>query len=66
MKCALLNKIVNFGTQIAKILLYRNFDGTKLACPVFVRRLGFHNGHHLGPIFSNISRGKTIRELITS
>ena len=39
MKCALLDKIVNFGTQIVKIFLYRNFDGSKLVRPVFSRHL---------------------------
>ena len=34
MKCALLDKIVNFGTQIVK-----NFDGSKLVRPVFSRHL---------------------------
>ena len=66
MKCALLDKIVNFGTQIVKIFLYRNFDGSKLVRPVFGRHLGFQNGRRLGPIFSNISKRKTLRELITS
>ena len=28
MKCALLDKIVNFGPQIVEIFLYRNFNGT--------------------------------------
>ena len=64
-KCALLDKIMSFGTQIVKILLYRNFDASKLARPVFGRHLGFQNDRHLEPIFSNISRRKTIRELIT-
>ena len=41
MKCALLDKIVNFGTQIVEIFLYRNFDGSKLVSPVFGRHLGF-------------------------
>ena len=41
MKCALLDKIVNFGTQIVEILLYRNFDGSKLVRPIFGRHLGF-------------------------
>ena len=40
MKCALLDKIVNFGTQIVEIILYRNFDGGKLVRPVFGRHLG--------------------------
>ena len=66
MKCALLDKILNFGTQIVKIFLYRNFNGSKLVRPVFGRHLGFKNGRHLGPIFSNISKRKTPRELITS
>ena len=44
MKCALLDKIVNFGTQIVEIILYRNFDGSKLVRPVFGRHLGFQNG----------------------
>ena len=56
MKCALLDKILNFGTQIVKIFLYRNFDGSKLVRPVFGRHLGFQNGRHLGPIISNISK----------
>ena len=66
MKCALLDKIVNFGTQIVKIFLYRNFDGSKLVRPVFGRHLGFQNGRHMGPIFSNISKRKTLGELKTS
>ena len=66
MKCALLDKIVNFGTQIVKIFLYRNFDGSKLVRPVLGRHLGFQNGRHMGPIFSNISKRKTLGELITS
>ena len=66
MKCALLDKIVNFGTQIVEIFLYRIFDGSKLVRPVFDRHLGFQNGRHLGPIFSNISKRKTLRELIAS
>ena len=66
MKCALLDKIVNFGTQIVKIFLYRNFNGSKLVRPVFGRHLGFQNGRHMGPIFSNISKRKTFGELITS
>ena len=66
MKCALLDKIVNFGTHIVEIFLYRNFDGSKLIRPVFGRHLGFQNGRHLGPIFSNILKSKTLRELITS
>ena len=53
MKCARLDKIVNFGTQIVKIFLYRNFDGSKLVRPVFGRHLGFQNGRHLGPIWSH-------------
>ena len=53
-KCALLDRIVNFGTQIVK----RYFDGSKLVHPVFGRHLGFQNGRHLGPIFSNISKKK--------
>ena len=57
---------MNFGTQIVKIYLYRNFDGSKLARPDFGRHLGCQNGRHLGPIFRNISRRKTIRELIIS
>ena len=60
MKCALLDKMVNFGTQIVEIFLYRNFDGSKLVRPVFSRHLGFQNGRHLGPIFSNISKRKTL------
>ena len=59
MRCALLDKILNFGTQIAKIFLYRNFDGSKLVRPVFGRHLGFQNGRHLGPIISNISKRKS-------
>ena len=47
--CELPDKIVNFGTQIVKILLYRNFDESKLARPDFGRHLGFQNGRHLGP-----------------
>ena len=39
-KCVLLDKIVNFGTQIGKILLYKNFDRSKLVRPVFDRHLG--------------------------
>ena len=35
-KCALLDKIVNFDTQIVKILLYRNWDDSA----VFGRHLG--------------------------
>ena len=66
MKCALLDKIVNFGTQIVEIFLYRNFDGSKLVRPVFGRHLSFQNGRHMGPIFSNISKRKTLEELITS
>ena len=66
MKCALLDKIVNFGTHIVEIFLYRNFDGSKLIRPVFGRHLGFQNGRHLGLIFSNILKSKTLRELITS
>ena len=66
MKCALLDKIVNFGTQIVNIFLYRNFDGSKLVRPVFGRHLGFQNGRHMGPIFSNISKRETFGELITS
>ena len=66
MKCALLDKIVNFGTHIVEIFLYRNFDGSKLIRPVFGRHFVFQNGRHLGPIFSNISKSKTLRELITS
>ena len=66
MKCALLDKIVNFGTQIVKIFLYRNFDGNKLVRPVFGRHLGFQNGRHLGPIFNNISKKKKLRVLIAS
>ena len=66
MKCALLDKIVNFGTQIVRIFPYRNFDGSKLVRPVFGRHLGFQNGRHLGPIFSNILKRKTPRELIAS
>ena len=66
MKCALLDKIVNFGTQIAKIFLYRNVDGSKLVRPVFGRHPVFQNGRHLGPIFSNISKRKALKELITS
>ena len=66
MKCALLDKIVNFSTQIVEIFLYRNFDGSKLVRPVFGRHPGFQNGRHLGPIFSNISKRKALRELITS
>ena len=65
-KCAFLDKIVNFGTQIVKIFLYRNFDGSKLVRPVFGRHIGFQNGRHLGPIFSIISKRKTLKELITS
>ena len=58
---------MNFGTQIVKILLYRNFARSKLARPDFSRHFGFQNGRQLGPVslFSNISRRKTIRELIT-
>ena len=52
MKCALLDKIANFGTQIVEIFLYRNFDGSKLVRPVFGRHLGFKNGRHLGPMVS--------------
>ena len=66
MKCALLDKIVNFGTLIVEIFLYRNFDGSKLVRPVFGLHLGFQNGRHSGPIFRNISKRKTLRELITS
>ena len=66
MKCALLDKIVNFGTQIVEIFLYRNFDGSKLVRPVFGRHLCFQNGRLMGPIFSNISKRKTLEELITS
>ena len=66
MRCALLDKIVNFGTQIVEIILNRNFDGSKLVRPVSVRHLGFQNGHHLVPILSNISKRKTLRELIAS
>ena len=66
MMCALLDKNVNFGTQIGEIFLYRNFDGSKLVRPVFGRHLGFQNGRHLGPIFRNISKRKTLREFITS
>ena len=66
LKCALLDKIVNFGTQIVEIIMYRNFDGSKLVRPVFGRHLGFQNGRHLGPIFSNISKRKTLKELIAS
>ena len=40
-KCALLDKIVNFCTQIVKILLYMNFDGSKLVRPVFRPHLVF-------------------------
>ena len=57
---------MNFGSQIVKISLYRNFDGSKLVRPRFSRHLGFQNGRHLGPIFSNISQRKTIGELVTS
>ena len=66
MKCALLDKIVNFGTQIVEIFLNMNFDESKLVRPVSGRHLGFKNGCHLGPIFNNISKRKTLRELITS
>ena len=66
MKCELLDKILNFSTQIVEIFLYRNFDGSKLVRPVFGRHLGFQNGRHLGPIFSTISKRKTLRELIAS
>ena len=65
-RCVLLDKIVDFGTHIVEILLYRNFDGSMLARPYFGCHLGFQNGRHLGPIFSNISRRKTIRQLITN
>ena len=40
-KCTLLDQIVNFVTQIVKIFLYRNVDGSKLVRPVFSRHLGF-------------------------
>ena len=66
MKCAPLDKTVNFGTQIVEIFLYKNFDGSKLVRLLFGRHLGFQNGRHLGPIVSNISKRKTLRELITS
>ena len=66
MKCALLDEIVNFGTQIVEIFLYRNFDGSKLKRPVFGNHFCFQNGHHLGPIFSNILKRETLKELITS
>ena len=66
MKCALLDKIVNFGTQIVEIFLYRNFDGSKLVRPVFGRHLCFQNGRHLKTIFSKILQSKTLRELIKS
>ena len=46
---------MNFGTQIVKISLYGNFDGSKLVRPHFDRHLVFQNGRHLGPIFRNIS-----------
>ena len=39
---------MNFGTQIAKILLYRNFDESKLTRQDFGRYLRFQNGRHLG------------------
>ena len=37
---------MTFGTQTVKILLYRNFDGSKLARPHFDRHLGFQNSPH--------------------
>ena len=40
-KCALLDKIVNFGTQIVEIFMYRNFDGSKLVLLVLVAILVF-------------------------
>ena len=48
--CALLDTIVNFGTQIVQILLYRDFDRNKLARPDFNRHFGFQNGRQLGPV----------------
>ena len=64
-KCALVDKIVNFGTQIVEISPYRNFDGRKLVRSVFGRHLGFQNDRHLGPIFSNISKRKTLSSTLT-
>ena len=36
-----MDKIVNLGTQIAKILLYWNCDGSKLTQPDFDRHLEY-------------------------